>query len=324
MQIFIKSEADAIKHALEMDNRGFTGEAVSLLKQYTERFPNCLKVIFVYSNLLQKFSEEIFNRNTQNVILELERSKRKAHINDFSLTMNSDNFGKAVFLTAQPKSGSTFLANVLAIATGYAYNTFWFLGTLEHDFQLWLPAIMSSRQYNYVAHGHFKPSFVNVKIMQAMELKPIVLVRNIFDILVSMIDFVDGPFFDGTLFPVEYRRWPYQKRAHAIISKYALWYIEFYVGWIKAIKEGEIEGFLTSYEEVMNNKHKTVYDILNFYDIKRTDENAIIAMEANKEKTRFNKGVSGRGLKQLNKTHIDRIIEISTYYPNVDLSFIGL
>ena len=82
-----------------------------------------------------------------------------------------------------------------------------------------------------------------------------------------------------------------------------------------------------SYDELLEDKIGYIRKICDFCDIKVSDERLIkVINECGKDKqlTNFNKGVSGRGLKELSEKQVARIREIAGYYAGVDLSAIGL
>jgi hypothetical protein len=67
--------------------------------------------------------------------------------------------------------------------------------------------------------------------------------------------------------------------------------------------------------------------VLKFYGLdapQKGVEKTIERIESQKGKTRFNKGVAGRGGSGLSEQQKARIIRHARYYPSTDLSRIGL
>src|SRR5215470_8177431 len=98
---------------------------------------------------------------------------------------------KLIVVAAAPKSGSTFLANTLRKATGLPdFRLCSGYATNEHD--LYLPSLCLMNRYGCVSQLHIKGTFHNAALMQAFGIKPVVVVRQIDDIVVSLLHDLKG------------------------------------------------------------------------------------------------------------------------------------
>ncbi|TMI07101.1 MAG: hypothetical protein E6H46_03705 [Betaproteobacteria bacterium] len=90
-----------------------------------------------------------------------------------------------VVVAATPKAGSTFLVNTLIRITGLrGFRLCAAYSTNEHD--LYLPALCLMNRYGCVSQLHMKGTFHNAALMRTFGIKPVILVRRIEDIVVSL------------------------------------------------------------------------------------------------------------------------------------------
>jgi hypothetical protein len=90
-----------------------------------------------------------------------------------------------IVIAAAPKSGSTFLYNAICRVTDLpgcrlsaAYST--------NEQDLYLPALYMMRPIGCVSQLHMKGTFHNASLLKMFGIKPVILVRNIEDTIVSL------------------------------------------------------------------------------------------------------------------------------------------
>jgi len=161
-------------------------------------------------------------------------------------------------------------------------------------------------------------------------IKPVILVRNIFDVVVSIRDHM---FNEGYEFPTffcdeKFKNLDEKSQFDFIIEQGIPWYFNFYVSWHKAISEKRIEGLWLIYEEVVSDWHKALRKVADFYGIDTTDEKIDDALQQTlikrKKKIRLNKGIVGRGFTFLTEEQRDKIVGMARFYPWIDFSSIGI
>jgi LPS sulfotransferase NodH len=231
----------------------------------------------------------------------------------------------SLFVTCFPKSGSTFLVSSLATTTGYMRQFLGYDHLNEQD--LYLPNLIDTYNMNIVCHQHTRATAPNLELILEFGIQPVVLVRNVFDCLVSLRDHLEResrrtPVFNAT---DEFHAKPHSEQFDELIDLALPWYVNFVMSW----KSAEAEGTPTlwvAYEDMMADKAGTVRRILEFYGLTRfnSEVDAAISHVDNVSHTRFNKGVSGRGEDQLSTSQRQRIVDRFRHYPDMDFSMIGI
>ena len=103
-----------------------------------------------------------------------------------------------VLIACFPKSGSTYLRTIIAnlpnmvpvtLTTGYD----------RREQELSIEQLIFNHKKNYVASHHTRYSLITQKLMDDFEICPIVLVRNIYDVIISLHDHF---FREGTSLPM--------------------------------------------------------------------------------------------------------------------------
>ncbi len=251
--------------------------------------------------------------------------KSPAELKDYTTDYTEADIATHIFITCAPKSGSTFLKNVLAEITDYR-DLFAVYASLQNEQEIDMPQLAQFGNVNTVTQQHARASEANIQIMQAFGISPVVLVRNIFDTVMSLVDFYGKGFTHSTFFRKEdYLNFDQETKINLIIEYAIPWYFQFVASWQRAERENRLEVYWISYENLIADKTKTIADILDFYGLSYSNEfiqQKIDKIESNKEVNRFNKGVSGRGKTALSKTQKDRIKNLAKYFPDIDFSLL--
>lgn len=248
-------------------------------------------------------------------------------LSDYTSDLVPEQLGRHIFIACAPKSGSTFLKNVLARVTGYRdIFTVYAAGQSEHE--LYLPTINAYAAYNTVTQQHCRASDANIQMMNAFGIRPIVLVRDIFDSVISLLDFynIQGAFFN-TYFRADFPDLDEETKIDLLIDNVLPWYFQFVASWDLAEKQQRIDIKWLRYEDMISDKAGTTIDLLNFYGLgapAKAVEGSIAEIESEGRKIRFNKGVAGRGKAGLSDRQKEKIRRFSRYYPSADLGRIGL
>src|SRR5208283_2913013 len=163
-----------------------------------------------------------------------------------------------VAVAATPKSGGTFLAHTLTTLTGLPYFRLCSAySTNEHD--LYLPALCLMSTCGCVSHLHMKGTFHNAALAQRFGIRPILLVRRIEDIVVSLQHDLKqkAQLSASTVGEVGYSFiWQDQsmkdlseeQRLDLIIDLTVPWFINFYVSWYRLCEQGAVEALWITYE----------------------------------------------------------------------------
>ncbi|MGD9589132.1 MAG: sulfotransferase domain-containing protein [Pyrinomonadaceae bacterium] len=248
-------------------------------------------------------------------------------LSDYTTEITPEQLGRHVFIACVPKSASTFLKNVLASLTGFK-DAFMVYAAGQTEHEIYLPTLRHTAHLDTVTQQHCRASDANVHLMQAFGIKPVVLVRNIFDSVMSLLDFynVQGAFYN-TYFRADFESLDEETKIDLIIDNVIPWYFQFVASWSLAEKQKRLHVYWLSYEDLVGDKPAAVQEVLNFYGLgaHQTSVAAKIAeVEGEGRKIRFNKGVSGRGIAGLTDKQKERIRGFSRYHPTTDFGRIGI
>lgn len=236
-----------------------------------------------------------------------------------------------IVVAAAPKAGSTFLVNTLMRITGLrGFRLCAAYSTNEHD--LYLPALCLMNRYGCVSQLHMKGTFHNAALLRSFGIKPIILVRRIEDIVVSLQHDLRGksqrPSL-GTgrsgysfLWQDKSTKGLSDERLLDMVIDLAVpWFVNFYVSWHRLCEQGAVDALWVTYEELFADKEKTLRQVLAFLgiDAARIDP----AILARKYRT-FRDGRVGQGASTLTTAQRERLRQRFAYYPGVDFGKYGL
>lgn len=237
--------------------------------------------------------------------------------------------GDYIFIASLPKTGSTFLAQALSHLTGYRYVGLAYAYE-RNDQNLYLPKLIDAYNFGSVTHQHVRATGPNIELMNMFSIKPVILVRNIFDIVVSIRDHM---FNEGYAFPTFYCNERFLDLDEAsqidqIIELGLPWYFNFYVSWQEVSLSKTIPTLWMQYDNVIKDWGKALDTITQFYNINKTEEDIATALthtaEMKKRRTRINIGVAGRGRNTLSSEQKERVVNMARFYPWVDFSMLGI
>ncbi len=254
---------------------------------------------------------------------------RKYHTQKFKLNKLSENIDKHLWLVCAPKSGSTWLTKILEnILKWNSVKLVPGFGNREQEVDL-SPLIASGVKGNLITpHQHCRYSAYTHEIVDTLDTKIILQVRDIFDTVVSFYDHIEN---EGPTFPsgfMNHENWNMldkTKRWSYLVDLVVPWYFNFYCSWVTSPLYAEKNRItLITYNELRYSTSKTVSDVLEFCG-EPTSSVTIekILTKLNKKNTRQNKGIAGRG-DVLSEELKDKIRSFTQYYPSVDFSPMGL
>ena len=253
--------------------------------------------------------------------------KSRALLSDFTKNYVEADLGRHIFIACAPKSGSTFLKNLLVGVTGFR-DMFSVYASLQNEQELDLPQFIKFGTANTVTQQHTRASEPNIQIMQAFGVRPTVLVRDIFDTTASLLDFYTKGFTFSTFFDKEeFLSFDVDQKIELLIEYVLPWYFQFVASWQRAEREQRLEMNWVTYEEMIKDKPGTAEKILAYYGVKVPRgliEQVIVTLESEKATNRINKGVAGRGQTVLSESQRDRIVSLGRHFPSADFSILGV
>ena len=324
---------DFLRAALRLEIKGDMAEDSTFLRKFAGTFQS-LGIIFLQNNLNEQSllcCRKAISINASpgsyiNLTNSLAATGQRAKLSDFTTEITSEQLGRHLFIACVPKTASTFLKNLLVSLTGYRdLFTVYAAGQSEHE--IYLPSLRESAHLDTVTQQHCRASDANVHLMQAFGIRPVVLVRNIFDSVMSLLDFYNQGAFQTSYFRGEWPLLDEETKIDLLIENVIPWYFQFLASWELAERQKRLEVYWLSYEDLVGDKPSSVLKVLEFYGLgaaRRGVEQRIKELESEGRKIRFNKGVTGRGRSGLNDRQKEQIRRLTRYYPSTDFGRIGL
>lgn len=236
--------------------------------------------------------------------------------------------GRFVFLSAMPKSGSSFLSRVLERSLGYEHSY------LAFDYQnieqeMYLPRVLDMYGKGTVVQQHMKGIEPNLKILRRFGIRPTILTRNLFDIIVSVRDHLLRERLDNIpslIVPRNYPDLALERQLDIVTSAFGPWLVSFYVSWERAESDHGFETLRLRYEDCIQDWPAAVRRMVRHYGLQERLSHVEDAIDASftDPRSRVNKGVAGRGEELLTDRQQDQIRWVCSCYPEIDFSPVGI
>lgn len=237
-----------------------------------------------------------------------------------------------IVVAAAPKSGSTFLANTLCKLTDLSYFRLCSAySTNEHD--LYLPALSLMEPRGCVSQLHIKGTYHNAALMKQFGIRPIILVRNIYDTIVSLLHDLrekhDSPNYESGINGYSFfwqdesiRNLDDEALIDSIIDLAIPWYVNFYASWYRLCGQGSVDALWVTYEELFNQDSQTLKKIMTFlnYD----EHSGIDAGLFSEQYGTFRSGTSGEGSIQINDAQKMKVQRLFSHYSDIDFGKYGI
>lgn len=241
------------------------------------------------------------------------------------------NTNRLILIAAYPRSASNYLSYLISETLGFERRKL-SMGTGFFHETIYLPKLVDSLSTNSVVTQHIRANSELRSFIHELDLKIIILVRNIFDVIISYNDYISKHGWSpldpdkGSKYPEfckDYFDFEDSVKFDYIIEMVVPWYISFYVSWYNyTVAEKNIKGIWLTYEKLFEEQKSSLLSIFKFYDFE-TDESVIEELIKSNVKVNYNKGYSGRG-KQLTNSQKDRVRSYTSFFPSIDFSLIGL
>jgi hypothetical protein len=215
-----------------------------------------------------------------------------------------------VLLACFPKSGSTYLADLISLCPGFRRGDFVpAYGRREQE--ICATRIERFVGVDCVAQHHVRASERTLELTEQYQIQTLVLVRNLADALVSLSNHIvrESPVMPHAYFDTDFQEMSEARRMDAVVDLAAPWFFNFYVSWWRS----RPEAIITYEETVLGGDFGIVKSRLGLSEDPVGSPNP----------RRFNVGISGRGA-QLGRSRLARLSRMASHYADVDFSPIGL
>jgi hypothetical protein len=217
-----------------------------------------------------------------------------------------------ILLACMPKSGSTFLADVIGRLPGFRQVSL-IPSAERREQELDEFCLRRVDHLDYVGQVHVRHSHWTEDLCQDYGLTQVVLVRSLFDVVVSFRDHLRR---EATAWPMVFAEPHHAELDDAalelMIVRLALpWYVNFYMGWRRAPG-----AMMVSYETLIRTPAGVVGDILAFAgaDTPAAEIEAAVARVRRAGLSRLNVGVAGRGA-ALSPEAVRAVLDMVAFYP---------
>ncbi len=233
---------------------------------------------------------------------------------------------RSVILAFAPKAAGTFFRSAAIDAIdGQLVRTVHAQG--ERDAQFYLPTFLSYyldklTPSTMVTHVHMQAFTANRHFIEALDLKPVIMVRPIADMLTSYWDMLEqdsesrheglncriAPDFDAL---------PRDAQADFLVDILGPWYANYFATWFDYADIAPQRVCVLDYGAFVADPAEALRTALAHAGLPRSCEDCQAAIEANwsqRESMRFNRGVSGRGRDRFSASHFARLERMLGYY----------
>lgn len=229
-----------------------------------------------------------------------------------------------LLLACFPKSGSSLLAFILAGLPGFQrVSLIPDYGRREAELSLH-HLVEADRLFpRFIAKHHLRFSQETGRLIESFSLQPIVLVRNIFDVVASIRDQIrrEPVVMAQAYVPPDASQWEKRHIEEFVADMIIPWYFNFFASWGECSDRMEV-----TFEELVADPFSTVRRIRDMLHIEATDAQVGTAVEMARSMpifTRFNVGLCGRG-RELTASATAKVSRLAKHYSFLDLSSIGL
>jgi hypothetical protein len=261
-----------------------------------------------------------------NLLDLLAKSGERAVLSDFTNSVRDDELRPYLFIACMPKSGSSFLKAALCALTGFPDQSLTY-AYLQNEQELYLPHLVSAARQPVITQQHSRATEANIQMMQGFAIRPVVLIRDLADIVLSLGDFYETGATANTFFQPYWPKLSSAERLELIVDHVVPWYLAFYASWVAAEAAGRVEMMWMRYEEMTADKPAALARVARFYGLDAAPTQILAAVavaEGNRSATRFNVGISGRGKKIFPQYLKARMVRLASAYRGLDFSPIGL
>ena len=236
----------------------------------------------------------------------------------------------SVVLAFAPKAAGTYLRSAAIVATGgQLVRTVHAQGGRDASF--YLPTFLGYYANNYpartlVTHVHMQALPANQHFIDALDLKPVIMLRPIPDMLASYADMLraDPEAPDNWLnvrLPPDYATLDEEARGDFLVDMMGPWYASYFATWQEYSAAAPDRVLVLDYESFTRDPATALERLLAHSGLPRSREECERALKAVWEERgdfRFNKGVSGRGKARFTPAQLARLERQLAFYPNLD------
>lgn len=230
-----------------------------------------------------------------------------------------------VLVCCLPKTGSTYITKLLTRVLHARY-----IPMIEHyqgrpmwydEQSLSANAVRENSNILTVSHQHSKASQNTLEILREFSLRPVILTRNIYDILISHYYHIENEtrFQPIGYIPNGYMDLASEKKLDFLIDIHLPWMLNFLMSWEEAGASADL--LWMTYEGFFSDQHAAVRKILNWYNLHCDEQEIRQAMQeinAKPGSVRMNTETGDKiSLSDFQKSRIIHLFDICPFHDRV-------
>jgi hypothetical protein len=235
-----------------------------------------------------------------------------------------------LFLAFAPKAAGTFFRQAAMEALGGGCLVRFTQAQGGRDGTPYLPNFMSAyldaEKPPIVGHLHMQALPANRNFMDMFGIKPVIMLRDIPDMLASYWDMLD---VDATaradglncLIPQDFLSLGHDQKADFMIDIVAPWYASYFATWKSFHNDAPQTVCVLHYNEFQDDPAGILFHALQhagFQAQRIRCEAAIEKVWGDRGNFRFNKGVTGRGREYFSPAHLERLDRMLSLYKQLE------
>lgn len=234
-----------------------------------------------------------------------------------------------MLLSFAPKAAGTFFRSALIKAiNGQLVRVVHAQG--GRDAQPYLPVFVEyylggASTKTLVAHIHMQALPSNTHFLEAFHLKPVIMLRNIADMLASywdMLERAEQVKDMGVNFhiPADFAQWRKSSKQEFLIDILLPWYASYFASWRDYVAQAPDNVLTLRFTDLLSSPVQLMRAALNHSGIAATEKDCLNAFNevwACRTKLRFNEGRVGRGQDYFSVAQRDHITDVISRYGNL-------
>ena len=235
----------------------------------------------------------------------------------------------SIILAFPPKAAGTFFRSAAIVATdGQLLRTVHASGGRDSTF--YLPIFIlyyagNTPSATMVSHVHMQALPANRHFIEAFDLKPVVMIRAIPDMLASYGDMLeaDPGTSDNWLnarLPANFPAMTVEDRGDFLIDMFGPWYASYFETWLDYASQAPERVCVLRYRDFVADSAGALETTLRHSGLARSRAECQLAIDnvwEERDKFRFNKGVEGRGHQRFTPAQLTRLGRMLDYYPGL-------
>jgi hypothetical protein len=235
----------------------------------------------------------------------------------------------SVVLAFAPKAAGTYLRSAAIEATGgQLVRTTYAPGGSADSF--YLPTFLNYYGGGFpsrtlVTHVHMPALPANQRFIAALDLKPVIMLRSIPDMLASYADELEpdplAPIkWLNTALPDNYPAMTDRRKSDFLIEMMGPWYVSYFASWMDYAAKAPGRVCLLSYDAFLADPAQSLEMLLAHSGLPRTRaacQAALAAVWQDRRSFRYNKGVAGRGKSRFDARQTERLRQRLAFFPQL-------